>query len=142
MMSMKTGSESLNLTPANRVIIADLWYNSSVEEQAFGRVNRIGQQKETHCVRFIAEGTIDEAMDELQQTKKQQQSAIAELEAGKGLTANTLRKLLDDQVKQEGNDDETGTDTDSEDSDQDGEDDFDDSDELDDEDSNDGDYED
>ncbi|KAK7721009.1 hypothetical protein SLS64_001302 [Diaporthe eres] len=134
MMSMKTGSESLNLTPANRVIISDMWYNASVEEQAFGRVNRIGQRKETHCVRFLAEGTIDEPMNELQQTKKQQQSAIAELEAGKGLTANTLRRLLDDQAKQEGDGDETDS--------EDGEDDDDDSDASDFEDPNDGDYED
>lgn len=44
-MSMRAGSESLNLTRANRVIITDLWWNASVDEQAFGRVNRIGQQK-------------------------------------------------------------------------------------------------
>lgn len=139
---MKAGSESLNLTSANRVIIGDLWFNSSVEEQAFGRVNRIGQQKETHCVRFLGEGTVDQSMDELQQAKKQQQSAIAELEAGKGLTAKTLKRLLDDQVKKEGNGDGTDADSDSEDSDQDGEDCDDDSDEPDNEDPEDGDYED
>lgn len=141
-MSMKAGSESLNLTSANRVIIGDLWFNSSVEEQAFGRVNRIGQRKETHCVRFLGEGTVDQSMDELQQTKKKQQSAIAELEAGKGLTAKTLKRLLDDQVKKKGNGDVTDADSDSEDSDQDGEDCYDDSDESDNEDPEDGDYED
>lgn len=39
-------------------------------------------------------------MRKLQREKKQQQSAIAELEAGKGLTAKTLRKLLDDEASE------------------------------------------
>lgn len=90
-----------------------------MEAQAFGRVNRIGQQKETHCVHLIAKGTIDEAMSDLQQEKKKQQSAISELEAGKGLTAKTLRRLLDDHVKNEGDGDGADADSDSEDSEQD-----------------------
>lgn len=107
---------------ANRCIIFEPWWHSGVEEQAFGRVNRIGQQKETHCVRLFAEGTIDERMNVLQKKKKKQQSAIAELEAGKGLTAKTLQRLLDGQIKKEGSSDGSDADTDSGDSEQDDED--------------------
>lgn len=137
MVSITTGSEALNLTAANRCIIGEPWWHEGVESQAFGRVNRIGQQKETHCVRLFAEGTIDERMRKLQEEKKKQQSAIAELEAGKGLTAKTLRRLLDSQVKKEGDGDDSDSDTDSEDGEQDDEDEYPDSGC---EDPNDGDY--
>lgn len=116
MVSITAGSEALNLTMANRCIIYEPWWNAAVEEQAFGRVNRIGQEKETHCVRLFAEGTVDERMNELQEEKKKQQSAIAELEAGKGLTAKTLRWILDGQGKREGGCEGSDADSGSEDS--------------------------
>ncbi|KAG8162112.1 hypothetical protein KVR01_007877 [Diaporthe batatas] len=136
MVSITTGGEALNLTMANRCIIYDPWWHRAVEEQAFGRVNRIGQQKETHCVRLFAEGTIDDRMNDLQKKKKKQQSAIAELEASKGLTAKTLRQILDGRSK-EGGSDGSDADTDSEDS---GDDDEDDGSESEPEDPNDGDW--
>lgn len=37
---LKCGGQGLNLTAANRVISVDLWWNYSVELQAFGRVFR------------------------------------------------------------------------------------------------------
>lgn len=37
---LKCGGIALNLTAANRVISIDLWWNHSVELQAFGRVFR------------------------------------------------------------------------------------------------------
>lgn len=37
---LKCGGQGLNLTAANRVISIDLWWNHSVELQAFGRVFR------------------------------------------------------------------------------------------------------
>lgn len=38
--AMKAGGVGLNLTAANRVIIMDLWWNHSVESQAFTRCFR------------------------------------------------------------------------------------------------------
>ncbi|KAI1171190.1 P-loop containing nucleoside triphosphate hydrolase protein [Nemania sp. FL0916] len=67
--SMRCGSVALNLTCANRVILVDLWWNAAIEMQAFARVFRIGQTKETHFLRIIAQGTIDERMEALQQVK-------------------------------------------------------------------------
>ena len=37
---LKCGGVALNLAIANRVIILDLWWNHSLELQAFGRVFR------------------------------------------------------------------------------------------------------
>ncbi|PNP81668.1 hypothetical protein FNYG_04694 [Fusarium nygamai] len=69
--SMKCGGQSLNLQMANRVIITDEWWNKAVEEQAFKRVYRTGQLKETHLVRIMAKDTIDERIIMLQDAKEE-----------------------------------------------------------------------
>lgn len=60
--SLRAGGLGLNLTMASRVICLDPWWNSAVEQQAFCRVFRIGQQKETQMTRFVIKNTIDAAM--------------------------------------------------------------------------------
>ena len=69
--SMKCGGQSFNLQIANRVIIVDEWWNDAVEEQAFRRVHRTGQTKETHLVRIMATKSIDERIILLQETKRE-----------------------------------------------------------------------
>ncbi|KAI8661303.1 hypothetical protein NCS55_01000300 [Fusarium keratoplasticum] len=68
--SMKCGGQALDLPVANRVIIVDIWWNKTVEQQAFKRVHRIGQKKETHLVRIMARGSIDERLYMLQNAKE------------------------------------------------------------------------
>lgn len=41
-VGLKCGGQGLNLVGANRVFSVDLWWNHSVELQAFGRVFRSG----------------------------------------------------------------------------------------------------
>ncbi|EHK45980.1 hypothetical protein TRIATDRAFT_162130, partial [Trichoderma atroviride IMI 206040] len=67
--TLKSGGQSLNLTAANRVIIIDPWWNKTAEQQAFGRVVRIGQQKVTHLVNIKTKEPIDKRIYDLQ-TKK------------------------------------------------------------------------
>ncbi|KAI9765896.1 MAG: hypothetical protein M1840_007037 [Geoglossum simile] len=59
---LKCGGQGLNLTMACRVICIDLWWNHSVEQQAFGRVFRIGQANQTHLTRFVVRGTVDDRL--------------------------------------------------------------------------------
>jgi SNF2 family DNA or RNA helicase len=89
---LKCGGQALNLTCANRVISMDLWWNrmfssqaalglcpvyhdanmdhpDSIEQQAFGRVYRIGQHKETFVSRFVAKNTIDQRLLSMQADK-------------------------------------------------------------------------
>ncbi len=40
-----------------------------MERQAFGRVHRIGQKKETHFCKIIAKNTIDERLLDMQEEK-------------------------------------------------------------------------
>lgn len=68
--SLKCGGIGLNLTMASRVITLDPWWNASIEEQAFCRVYRIGQQKETQFARLVVKNTIDEAIIALQRSKQ------------------------------------------------------------------------
>ncbi|KAK6223047.1 snf2 family domain-containing protein [Colletotrichum tabaci] len=65
-VSLRAGGQCLNLTRGNRVILMELWWNHGVEQQAFARVFRIGQIKETHFVRFIVNTPIEERMLQMQ----------------------------------------------------------------------------
>ncbi|HLQ41147.1 MAG TPA: SNF2 helicase associated domain-containing protein [Tetragenococcus sp.] len=71
LISLKAGGTGLNLTGADTVILYDLWWNPAVEEQAAGRAHRIGQEHVVEVWRMIAEGTIEERMNFLQQEKKE-----------------------------------------------------------------------
>ncbi|KAK2055400.1 SNF2 family domain-containing protein [Colletotrichum caudatum] len=64
--SLRAGGQCLNLARGNRVILIELWWNHAVEQQAFARVYRLGQNKETHFVRFIVDTPIESRMLEMQ----------------------------------------------------------------------------
>ncbi|KKP06853.1 hypothetical protein THAR02_01050 [Trichoderma harzianum] len=66
---LKSGNQSLNLTVANRVIIIDPWWNKTAEQQAFGRVVRIGQEKVTHLVNIKTKEPIDYRIYNIQERK-------------------------------------------------------------------------
>ncbi|KAF4821686.1 DNA repair protein RAD5 [Colletotrichum tropicale] len=69
LLSSRVGKEGLNLTCANRLIIIDNWWNNAAELQAFGRIDRNGQKKRTHAVVIKAADTIDEYIEDLQESK-------------------------------------------------------------------------
>ncbi len=66
---MRCGGQALNLTAANRVISVDQWWNTAMETQAFGRVHRIGQEKETHFAKIVVKNSIDERLVQMQEEK-------------------------------------------------------------------------
>jgi SNF2 family DNA or RNA helicase len=43
--SLKAAALGLNLTVANHVVLVDLWWNPTTEEQAIDRAHRIGQTR-------------------------------------------------------------------------------------------------
>lgn len=71
LISLKAGGTGLNLTGADTVILYDLWWNPAVEEQAAGRAHRMGQKNVVEVWRMIAEGTVEEKMNSLQQEKRE-----------------------------------------------------------------------
>ncbi|EPE28424.1 P-loop containing nucleoside triphosphate hydrolase [Glarea lozoyensis ATCC 20868] len=56
---LKCGGLGLNLTMASRCVSLDLWWNHAVEQQAFGRIFRIGQEKNTVMTRLVVRNSVD-----------------------------------------------------------------------------------
>ncbi|NLM67798.1 MAG: DEAD/DEAH box helicase family protein [Enterococcus sp.] len=96
LISLKAGGTGLNLTGADTVILYDLWWNPAVEEQAAGRAHRMGQKKVVEVWRMIAEGTIEEKMDSLQQEKRElfQKVIQGNAEQLQQLTEEDIRAIL------------------------------------------------
>ncbi|KAL2075494.1 hypothetical protein VTL71DRAFT_437 [Oculimacula yallundae] len=67
--TLKTAGEGLNLECANVVYSMDQWWNACSEKQAFCRVYRIGQKKETYFFRLILKKSVDERIIEMQDKK-------------------------------------------------------------------------
>ena len=70
-MTVKAGGVGLNLTAADYVFLLDPWWNPAVEDQAIARAHRIGQTRPVTALRFLARGTIEEKIRQLQERKKQ-----------------------------------------------------------------------
>ncbi|WP_130735329.1 DEAD/DEAH box helicase [Flavobacterium sp. J27] len=77
-ISLKAGGTGLNLTKASYVLLLDPWWNPFAELQAIGRAHRIGQKNQVNVVRFIAKDTIEEKINQLQQSKKEISDSIIE----------------------------------------------------------------
>ncbi|MDR1606307.1 MAG: DEAD/DEAH box helicase [Streptococcaceae bacterium] len=76
LISLKAGGTGLNLTSADVVILIDLWWNPSVEEQAISRAHRMGQTKTVEVIRLITRGTIEEKIMALQDSKRDMVSTV------------------------------------------------------------------
>ncbi|RSL95209.1 hypothetical protein CEP52_012191 [Fusarium oligoseptatum] len=69
-MTTGTGAFGLNLTCANRIFIAELQWNPSVENQAIARAIRLGQENEVLVMRYVIKDTVEEEMMAQQKYKK------------------------------------------------------------------------
>ncbi|KAH7110084.1 SNF2 family N-terminal domain-containing protein [Dendryphion nanum] len=75
LMTLGTGAVGLNLTVANRVHILEPQWNPSIEQQAIGRVIRIGQEKKVTIVRYIVEHSVEQHI----QTRQEKKLYLAQL---------------------------------------------------------------
>lgn len=99
LIMLKSGGTGLNLTSVDVVIHLDLWWNPQAENQATDRTHRIGQIKTVEVIKFIAKGTIDEKILELQNKKKILSDKLIEsdeldYEAFSKLDEKDIRNLL------------------------------------------------
>ncbi|GHB17305.1 helicase [Streptomyces viridiviolaceus] len=93
-LSLKAAGTGLNLTRAGHVVHFDRWWNPAVEEQATDRAYRIGQTQPVQVHRLITEGTVEDRIAEMLQSKR----ALADAVLGAGesaLTELTDRELSD-----------------------------------------------
>ncbi|BBC31782.1 SNF2 family N-terminal domain protein [Streptomyces graminofaciens] len=91
-LSLKAAGTGLNLTRAGHVVHFDRWWNPAVEEQATDRAYRIGQTQPVQVHRLITEGTVEDRIAEMLESKR----ALADAILGSGeaaLTELTDREL-------------------------------------------------
>lgn len=96
LISLKAGGVGLNLTGADVVIHYDPWWNLAVQNQATDRTHRIGQTKMVVVYRLIAKGTIEEKIQELQESKRALSEQVISGDAGQlgGMTKEDFLSLL------------------------------------------------
>jgi superfamily II DNA or RNA helicase len=96
LISLKAGGTGLNLTGADTVVLYDLWWNPAVEQQATDRAHRIGQRSVVQVIRLVTQGTVEDKMYELQQTKKNLIEEVIQpsQEALSSLTEQDIRDIL------------------------------------------------
>lgn len=68
-ISLKAGGTGLNLTAADIVIHYDPWWNLAAQNQATDRAHRIGQKQAVNVYQLIAEDTVEQKIQALQQSK-------------------------------------------------------------------------
>ncbi|MEG0872554.1 MAG: DEAD/DEAH box helicase [Clostridia bacterium] len=69
LISLKAGGTGLNLTGADIVIHYDPWWNLSAQNQATDRAHRIGQKSNVQVFKLIAQNSIEEKIQKLQDRK-------------------------------------------------------------------------
>ena len=96
LISLKAGGVGLNLTAADTVIHFDPWWNPAVEAQATDRAHRIGQQKVVTSYKWIARGTVEEKILNLQRKKREIIDATIENEEPmmQGLSMDEIESLV------------------------------------------------
>jgi SNF2 family DNA or RNA helicase len=88
-LSLKAAGTGLNLTRAGHVVHFDRWWNPAVEEQATDRAYRIGQTQPVQVHRLITEGTVEDRIAEMLESKR----ALADAILGSG--ESSLTELSD-----------------------------------------------
>lgn len=94
LISLKAGGTGLNLVGADIVIHFDPWWNLSVQNQATDRAHRIGQKNKVQVYKLIAENSIEEKIEKLQERKKSLADDI--VKSGENfITKMTKEELMD-----------------------------------------------
>ncbi|CAG7885620.1 unnamed protein product [Brassica rapa] len=99
-MSLKAASLGLNMVAACHVLMLDLWWNPTTEDQAIDRAHRIGQTRPVTVVRFTVKDTVEDRILALQAFLSMQQkkrmmvaSAFGEDEKGSRQSHLTVEDL-------------------------------------------------
>lgn len=96
-LSLRAGGFGLNLVKAAHVIHYDRWWNPAVENQATDRAHRIGQTKTVFVHLMITEGTLEERVDNILQTKSALAGSL--ISDGESFLAKMSAAELDEVVR-------------------------------------------
>ncbi|PSC70181.1 SNF2 family DNA-dependent ATPase [Micractinium conductrix] len=100
LVSLKAASLGVNLVSANHVVLLDLWYNPTVEEQAIDRAHRIGQTKAVHVTRITIEDSIEDSIIKLQDRKRETIAQAFGEGGGAGGLAALSARLTQEELRQ------------------------------------------
>ena len=89
MIPLKAGGSRLNLPAASPVEHFDRWWNPAAENQTTDRAFRIGQTKNVLVHKFVCQGTVEEKIDVLMESKSQMAKDL--LEGGADLLLTELK---------------------------------------------------
>ncbi|EPS73239.1 hypothetical protein M569_01517, partial [Genlisea aurea] len=93
-MSLKAASLGLNLVAACKVVLLDLWWNPTTEDQAIDRAHRIGQTRPVSVFRLTIKDTVEDRILSLQERKRKLvASAFGETEKGSRQSRLTVEDL-------------------------------------------------
>ncbi len=104
LISLKAGGTGLNLTSANIVVhfdpwwnpaIEDQWWNPAIEDQATDRAHRIGQKNIVEVIKLISQGTVEEKIITMQESKKDLINKVMEGDFKEGIF---LKNLKDNEI--------------------------------------------
>ncbi|GMJ03408.1 SNF2-RING-HELICASE-LIKE 2, chromatin remodeling 28 [Hibiscus trionum] len=94
LMSLKAGNLGLNMVAACHVILLDLWWNPTTEDQAIDRAHRIGQTRPVTVTRITIKDTVEDRILSLQDEKRKMvASAFGEDQGGVSATRLTVEDL-------------------------------------------------
>ncbi|KAL4347297.1 hypothetical protein GQ457_17G004550 [Hibiscus cannabinus] len=94
LMSLKAGNLGLNMVSACHVILLDLWWNPTTEDQAIDRAHRIGQTRPVTVTRITIKDTVEDRILSLQDEKRKMvASAFGEDQGGGSATRLTVEDL-------------------------------------------------
>lgn len=71
LVSLRAGGVGLNLTSARNALLFEPWWNPAVEEQAFSRIDRIGQENNITIYRLIYKDSVEEKIETILENKKE-----------------------------------------------------------------------
>ncbi|CAO2166617.1 unnamed protein product [Urochloa humidicola] len=93
-MSLKAASLGLNMVAACHVLMLDLWWNPTTEDQAVDRAHRIGQTRPVTVSRLTIKDTVEDRILALQEKKREMvASAFGEDRSGSRQTRLTVEDL-------------------------------------------------
>ncbi|MBA0595180.1 hypothetical protein Gorai_012057 [Gossypium raimondii] len=93
-MSLKAASLGLNMVAACHVLLLDLWWNPTTEDQAIDRAHRIGQTRPVTVLRLTVKDTVEDRILALQHKKREMvASAFGEDETGVRQSRLTVEDL-------------------------------------------------
>ncbi|XP_047970137.1 helicase-like transcription factor CHR28 isoform X2 [Salvia hispanica] len=94
-MSLKAASLGLNMVAACNVLLLDLWWNPTTEDQAIDRAHRIGQKRPVSVYRLTVKDTVEDRILALQQRKRR----MVAYAYGEGETSTKQSRLTVEDLK-------------------------------------------